>query len=54
VLAQRLLYQDALKPVAELGCDRGVVSKFIYTIRINVPDLMSSKKADGATWKLYR
>ncbi|MBN1482472.1 hypothetical protein EH223_10545 [candidate division KSB1 bacterium] len=37
---QRFLYQDRLKPIAELDGANNVVSRFIYAGHINVPDYM--------------
>lgn len=38
VLTQGFLYQDALRPVAELDGANHVVSRFVYGSRTNVPD----------------
>jgi RHS repeat-associated protein len=38
--ARRWLYQDALKPIAELNAANAVVSRFVYATRRNVPDYM--------------
>ncbi len=54
VLVQGYLYQDQLNPVAELDINGQAVSQFIYASRVNVPDYMVSKKADGSTWVAYR
>jgi RHS repeat-associated protein len=40
VLTQGLLYQDELKPAAELDGQGNVVSRFVYAGRPNVPDYM--------------
>jgi RHS repeat-associated protein len=37
---QRFLYQDTLKPIAELDAGNNVVSRFVYATRDNVPDYM--------------
>ncbi len=39
-LVQGFLYQDALKPIAELDGQGGVVSRFVYATHTNVPDYM--------------
>ncbi|HUU04164.1 MAG TPA: RHS repeat-associated core domain-containing protein [Myxococcota bacterium] len=54
VRVQGFLYQDQLNPVAELDINGQAVSQFIYASRVNVPDYMLSKKADGSTWVAYR
>lgn len=53
-LVQGFLYQDQLKPVAELDGNGNVVSYFIYGGRRNSPEYMMSKKADGTNWLSYR
>jgi RHS repeat-associated protein len=40
VLVQGFLYQDALKPVAELDGQGNIVSRFVYGTHVNVPDYM--------------
>jgi RHS repeat-associated protein len=40
VLDQGLLYQDQLRPIAELDGNGGVVSRFVYATRFNVPDYL--------------
>lgn len=39
-LQQAFLFQDSLRPVAELDGSGNVVSRFVYATRINVPDYM--------------
>ena len=39
-LVQGFLYQDALRPVAELDGQGNVVSRFVYGTRTNVPDYL--------------
>lgn len=39
-LVQGFLYQDQLKPLAELDGTGNVVSRFVYATRVNVPDYM--------------
>jgi RHS repeat-associated protein len=39
-LIQGLLYQDGLKPIAELDSQNKVVSNFVYATGVNVPDYM--------------
>jgi RHS repeat-associated protein len=40
VLVQGLLYQDSLRPIAELDESGNVISRFVYGTRANVPDYM--------------
>jgi RHS repeat-associated protein len=40
VLVQGLLYQDQLKPIAELDSANTIVSRFVYATSANVPDYM--------------
>jgi RHS repeat-associated protein len=49
VLVQGLLYQDALRPVAELDAGGAVVSRFVYGRRRNVPDYLVR---GGATYRI--
>ncbi|MBL8253480.1 MAG: RHS repeat protein, partial [Candidatus Competibacter sp.] len=49
VLAQGFLYQDGLKPVAELDGGGQIVSRFVYATGINVPDYMVKS---GATYRI--
>jgi RHS repeat-associated protein len=49
-----LLYQNALKPIAELDASGAVVSRFVYGSKYNTPDYFTSNKADGITWVTYR
>jgi RHS repeat-associated protein len=39
-LTQGFLYQDSLKPIAELDGSNCVVSRFVYATHVNVPDYM--------------
>jgi YD repeat-containing protein len=39
-LAQGFLYQDKLRPVAELDGQGQLVARFVYATRLNVPDYM--------------
>jgi RHS repeat-associated protein len=39
-LVQGFLYQDQLKPIAELDGSGNVVSRFVYATRVNVPDYL--------------
>jgi RHS repeat-associated protein len=39
-LVQGFLWQDQLKPIAELDGQGNVVSRFVYATRVNVPDYM--------------
>lgn len=48
VLVQGLLYQDGLKPVAELDGSGQVISRFVYGIHEHSPDYMVR---DGATYR---
>ena len=40
VLAKGYLYQDGLKPIAEVDGNSTVISRFVYASRINVPEYM--------------
>ncbi|CAG0951179.1 partial Putative deoxyribonuclease RhsC, partial [Anaerolineae bacterium] len=40
VLIQGFLYQDQLKPIAELDGNNNVVTRFVYATRVNVPEYM--------------
>jgi RHS repeat-associated protein len=40
VIVQGFLYQDDLKPIAELDGTNAVVSRFVYGVNVNVPDYM--------------
>jgi RHS repeat-associated protein len=51
VLEQGFLYQDQLKPIAELDGNNQVVSRFVYATGTNVPDLMIK---GGATYRLIK
>lgn len=48
-LVQGFLYQDSLKPVAELDGNNNVVSRFIYATGVNVPAYMIK---NGVTYRL--
>ena len=39
-LKQAFLYQDQLKPIAELNADGSVKSRFVYGTKVNVPEYM--------------
>jgi len=49
VLVQSFLYQNGLKPIAELDGGNNVVSRFIYASRANVPDYMVRS---GVTYRI--
>jgi RHS repeat-associated protein len=49
ILVQSFLYQDQLKPVAELDGTGNMVSRFVYATRVNVPDYMIK---GGVTYRL--
>jgi RHS repeat-associated protein len=48
-LVQAFLYQDQLKPVAELDGSGNIVSRFVYATRVNVPDYMIK---GGVTYRI--
>jgi RHS repeat-associated protein len=48
-LAQGFLYQDGLRPVAELDASNQLVSRFIYAARVNVPDYLIK---NGVTYRI--
>jgi len=48
-LVQGFLYQDSLKPVAELDGAGNVVARFVYGTKANVPDYMTK---GGVTYRL--
>ncbi|CAM2005762.1 NHL domain-containing protein [Acanthopleuribacter pedis] len=48
-LVQGFLYQDNLNPVAELNGAGEIVSRFVYSIKGNVPDFMIR---DGKTYRI--
>ena len=48
-LTQGFLYQDGLKPVAELDGSNDVVSRFVYATRTNVPEYMIK---GGVTYRI--
>src|SRR5207237_5888400 len=49
VLAQGFLYQDGLKPIAELDGTGNLVSQFVYASRNDVPDFLIKA---GATYRI--
>jgi RHS repeat-associated protein len=49
VLKQGLLYQDQLRPVAELDGNNAIVSRFVYADKGNVPSYMIK---GGATYRI--
>lgn len=49
VQVQGFLYQDQLKPVAELDGSNNVVSRFVYATRENIPDYMVK---DGVAYRI--
>jgi RHS repeat-associated protein len=51
VLEQGFLYQDQLKPIAELDGNNQIVSRFVYATGANVPDLMIK---GGATYRIIK
>ena len=48
-LVQGFLYQDDLKPIVELDGSNGIVSRFVYATRDNVPDYMIK---GGVTYRI--
>src|SRR6185369_6815218 len=48
-LVQGFLYQDGLKPIAELDAGNNVVSRFVYAGGINVPAYMTKA---GVTYRI--
>ena len=48
-LTQGFLYQDGLKPIAELDGNNQVVSRFVYATGVNVPDYMIK---GGVTYRI--
>lgn len=48
-LVQGFLYQDQLKPIAELDGDGKIVSRFIYGTKVNVPEYMEK---GGKTYRI--
>jgi RHS repeat-associated protein len=48
-LQQGFLYGDKLNPVAELDASNNVVSRFVYGVRVNVPEYMIKA---GITYKI--
>jgi len=48
-LTQGFLYQDQLKPLAELDGAGNIVSRFVYATRVNAPDYMVK---GGVTYRL--
>jgi RHS repeat-associated protein len=51
VLEQGFLYQDSLKPTAELDGNNQIVSRFVYATGANVADFMIK---GGATYRLIK
>lgn len=51
VLEQGFLYQDQLKPIAELDGNNNIVSRFVYATSANVPDFMIK---GGVTYRLIK
>ncbi|MFI3155322.1 MAG: PKD domain-containing protein [Methylococcaceae bacterium] len=51
VLDQGFLYQDQLKPIAELDGNNSIVSRFVYATGANVPDFMIK---GGVTYRLVK
>jgi RHS repeat-associated protein len=49
ILAQSWLYQDSLKPIAELDSSGNIVTRFIYATHENVPDYMVKT---GSTYRI--
>ena len=47
---QGFLYQDTLKPIAELDGNNDVVSRFIYATHVNVPDYLIK---GGNTYRIF-
>lgn len=48
-LVQGFLYQDRLKPIAEVDNNGAIISRFIYANHINVPEYMIK---DGVTYRI--
>ncbi len=51
VLEQAFLYQDQLKPIAELDGNGSVLSRFVYATGANVPDFMIK---GGVTYRIIK
>lgn len=49
-LVQGFLYQDKLRPIAELDGAQSLVSRFVYATNSNVPDYM---ERDGKTYLIF-
>ncbi len=49
VLAQSFLYEGNLRPIAELNGSGGLVSRFVYATRVNVPDYLVKA---GVTYRI--
>jgi RHS repeat-associated protein len=49
VVTQGFLYQDQLKPIAELDAGGNVVTRFVYGTKVNVPEYMIK---GGATYRI--
>ena len=54
VLVQGFLYQDGLKPIAELDGANHVVSRFIYAEQVNVPEYMIRYDGTGSPTGTFR
>ncbi|MGR9115608.1 MAG: RHS repeat domain-containing protein, partial [Gammaproteobacteria bacterium] len=50
-LVQGFLWQDQLKPIAELDANGNIVSRFVYATGINVPDYMVKA---GVTYRFFK
>jgi len=48
-LLQRFLYKDQLNPIAELGANNKIISRFVYGSKSNVPDYMIK---NGITYRI--
>jgi len=51
VLTQAYLWQDPLKPIAELDASGNIVSRFVYAFGVNTPDYMTK---GGATYRFVK
>ena len=51
VLKQAFIWQDQLKPIAELDGSGAIVSRFVYATGVNVPDYMVK---GGVTYRLVK
>ncbi|MGD9851402.1 MAG: RHS repeat domain-containing protein [Nitrospirales bacterium] len=52
VLTRKWLYQDGLRPIAELDGNNNVVSRFVYATGRNVPDYFFSLYEGGSTYRI--